>query len=238
MKKLFLGFALVAQIFAQDILKVGTSPGYAPFEYMKDGKIVGFDMDLVEEIAKILDIKVEFVAIEFDGLINALKAGKIDVIASGMNETPQRAKSVDFSNSYYNGVNYYVKLKENTNINSLEDLSKGAKLGAQLGTLQADEVSKIKGVKPYLNSELIVFVLATVNKKIDGFVLDAAVAKGYINTYPELSVFAKTPILGDGVSFAFAKGNTKLKDDFNNALKILKDNGTYVKLLQKYDLDN
>lgn len=238
MKKLLLSIALVAQIFAQDILKVGTAPGYAPFEYYENDKLVGFDIDLVNEIAKILDIKIEYKTMEFDGLINALKAGKIDAIAAGMNETEQRAKSVEFSKPYYSGMNYFVKLKDNDKFNSIEDLEKGAILGAQIGTLQAEELNNIKGVKPYLNSELIVFVLATLNKKIDGFLLEAAVAKGYMKTYPELVVFAKKEIKGNGTSFAFNKGNTKLRNDFNKALDILKENGTYLKLLQKYNLDN
>lgn len=238
MKKLLLSFALISQIFAQDILKIGTTSGYAPFEYIQNDELVGFDIDLVNEIAKILDIKIEYKVMDFDGLINALKAKKIDVIAAGMNKTEQRAKSVEFSNPYYLGMNYFVKLKDNDKFNNIEDLEKGAIFGAQIGTLQAEELSNIKGVKPYLNAELIVLVLATINKKIDGFLLEAAVAKGYMESYPELKVFAKKEIKGSGASFAFDKGNTKLKDDFNKALDILKENGTYLKLLKKYNLDN
>lgn len=238
MKKLLLSFALISQIFAQDILKVGTTSGYAPFEYIQNDELVGFDIDLVNEIAKILNIKIEYKVMDFDGLINALKAKKIDVIAAGMNKTEQRAKSVEFSNPYYLGMNYFVKLKDNDKFNNIEDLEKGAIFGAQIGTLQAEELSNIKGVKPYLNAELIVLVLATTNKKIDGFLLEAAVAKGYIKNYPELKVFAKKEIKGSGASFAFDKGNIKLRDDFNKALDILKENGTYLKLLKKYNLDN
>lgn len=238
MKKLLLSFALISQIFAQDVLKVGTTSGYAPFEYYENDELVGFDIDLVNEIAKILDIKIEYKVMDFDGLINALKAKKIDVIAAGMNKTEQRAKSVEFSNPYYLGMNYFVKLKDNDKFNNIEDLEKGAIFGAQIGTLQAEELSNIKGVKPYLNAELIVLVLATINKKIDGFLLEAAVAKAYMKSYPKLKVFAKKEIKGSGASFAFDKGNIKLRDDFNKALDILKENGTYLKLLKKYNLDN
>lgn len=237
MKKIIIAIFLATGLFAQEVYKVGTSPGYPPFEFIKDGKISGFDIDLVEEIAKVLNIKVEFVPIEFDGLIAAIKAKKIDLIASGMNKTPAREKNVEFSKPYYESVNYYVKLKDNDKLNSLADLSNGAKIGAQLGTLQAEEISKIKGVKPFLNAEHMVFILATINKKIDGFILEAAVAKGYMKNYPELSVFAKSTIEGEGVCLAFYKGNTKLRDDFDNAIQVLKDNGTYQKLLEKYELN-
>lgn len=236
MKKIIIAIFLATGLFAQNIYKVATSSGYPPFSYAKDGEFVGFDVDLINEVAKILNIKVEFMPIEFDGIIAAIKAGKIDVSPS-MSETPARAKNVEFSKPYYESINYYVKLEDNDKLNSLKDLSNGAKIGAQLGTLQADEISAIKGVKPFLNPEHMVFILATINKKIDGFILEAAVAKGYMKNYPELKVFATTSLKSSGVCMAFKKGNTKLRDDFDNAIQILKDNGTYQKLLEKYELN-
>lgn len=237
MKKLFIVMLLMLGLSANEVYKVGLSPGYPPFEFIKDGKISGFDVDLVNEIAKKLNIKVEFVSMEFDGLIAAIKAGKIDIIASGMNKTPEREKNVEFSIPYFESMNYYVKLQDNDKINSLQDLEKGATIGAQIGTIQANEISKIKGVKPYLNAEHMVFILATLNKKIDGFILESAVAKGYMKNYPNFSVFAKTKIEGDGVCIAFQKGNLELKNKFDNAIKELKTDGTYQKLLDKYELN-
>lgn len=237
MKKIFIIMLLVLGLSANEVYKVGLSPGYPPFEFIKNGEIMGFDVDLVKEIAKDLDIKVEFVPMEFDGLIAAIKAGKIDIIASGMNKTPEREKNVEFSIPYYQSLNYYVKLKDNDKINSIKDLEKGAQIGAQIGTIQATEISKLKGVKPYLNAEHMVFILATINKKIDGFILESAVAKGYMKQYPNFSVFAKTQIEGDGVCIAFKKGNLELKNKFDASIKKLKDNGTYQKLLEKYELN-
>ncbi|EOH9743587.1 transporter substrate-binding domain-containing protein, partial [Campylobacter jejuni] len=68
-------------------LKVGTTPNYKPFNYKENSKLTGFDTDLVEEIAKKNGIKVVWVETNFDGLIPALKAGKIDMIASAMSAT-------------------------------------------------------------------------------------------------------------------------------------------------------
>lgn len=236
MKKLFLILLMAFSIFAQDTLKIATSLNFPPFEYMKNGEYIGFNIDLVNEIGKVLNKKIEFVPMDFDAVIVAIKSGKIDA-SPNMSETPERAKSVDFSIPYFSGMNYYVKLKDNKKLNSLKDLEKGAVIGARLGTLQADEISKIKGVTPYLNPENIVFVLATLGKKIDGFILENSTAKRFIKDYPQLEVFAQTKPNTKGVCFALKKGNTKLKSELDKAIEILKSNGTYQKLLEKHELN-
>ena len=78
-------------------LIVGTNAEYSPFEFKKDGKITGFDYDLMEEIAKEAGIKIQWQEMSFDGLIPALKAGKINAIISGMTATEERKKAVDFT---------------------------------------------------------------------------------------------------------------------------------------------
>ena len=86
-------------------LVVGLSADYAPYEFhvIEDGqdKIVGFDVSLAEEIADELDVELEIKEMDFDALITALPAGKIDLIISGMNPTEKRKKAVDFSEIYY-----------------------------------------------------------------------------------------------------------------------------------------
>lgn len=222
-------------LFAQEVYKVGTGYDYPPFDYMENGEIVGFEIDLVRAVAKELGIKVEPVTMPFDGLIAALKVGKIDIISAGMSNTPQRAKSVEFTKSIFDSKNYYLKLKGNDKINSLDDLSKGAIIGAKIGTLQADEISSLKGVKPYLNEEYIVLINSTLNGKIDGFVMEEPVAKSYMKKYPSLEVFATSSV--EGMSLAFKKGNTKLRDDFDKTIEKFKQDGTYLKLLEKYNLN-
>lgn len=222
-------------LFAQEVYKVGLSPDFPPFEYMENGEIIGFEIDLVREIAKDLNIQIELVPMSFDGLIAAIKVGKIDIIASGMTYTPKRAKNVEFSIPIIESENHYIKLKSNKNLNSLKDLEKGAILGAQVGTLQADEISTIKGVKPFLNPEYMPLILSTLSGKIDGFVLESAVAKSYTKNYDDFEVFAKTPIAG--TCLAFKKGNIKLRDDFDKTIEKFKKDGTYSKLLEKYNLN-
>ena len=75
-------------------LVVGTSADYPPYEFHKeiDGKdtIVGFDIDIAKEIAKDMGVEVEIKDMDFDGLLVASQAGKVDLVIAGMNPTPER----------------------------------------------------------------------------------------------------------------------------------------------------
>ena len=109
MKKVFLVLTLV--IFGlvscgkkdsgQKKLRVGLNAVFAPFEYIENGQVAGFDVDMINEIGKNLGYEVEIIDQSFDGLIPALKAGKIDIIVSGMSSTEERKKSVDFTDDYF-----------------------------------------------------------------------------------------------------------------------------------------
>lgn len=233
MKKIIVLLVFVMQIFAQDVIKVGIDPAYAPFGYIKDGKAYGFDIDLVRQMAKVLNVDVEFIPMDFDGLIGALKLKKIDMIASGLRNTPQRAKSVEFSEFYYISSNYFLKQSSRTDIVDTNGLT----IGAQIGSIQADIIARLKDVKPFLNADTSNLILALVGGKIDSVLVDKTVAKGYLRNYKNLVVFKKTEEKTDGLSFAFAKGNTKLRDSFNKALKVVKDNGIYDELIKKYDME-
>lgn len=80
---------------------MGTNAEFEPFEYLQNGEIVGFDVDLMEEIAKYMGKEIEWKNISFDGLLPALQAKKLDVIIAGMTATEERKKFVNFSQIYY-----------------------------------------------------------------------------------------------------------------------------------------
>ena len=104
-------------------LKIGTAANYPPFEYVDEqNKITGFDMDLVAELAKRAGFEYKIVNMSFDGLIPALKTGKIDAVASAMSATDDRRKSIDFTQAYYATENIYLRAKGNDAIASKESL--------------------------------------------------------------------------------------------------------------------
>ncbi|MGL4687335.1 MAG: transporter substrate-binding domain-containing protein, partial [Fusobacteriaceae bacterium] len=100
-------------------LYVGTNAEFEPFEYLDNGKIVGFDMELIEEVAKIIKMDVKIENMSFDGLLPALQMKKVDVIIAGMTASEDRKKFVGFSDPYYTAKQVLI-VREDSTINSLD----------------------------------------------------------------------------------------------------------------------
>ena len=133
---------------APKVLKVGTEPTFAPFEFQKEGskEFDGFDMDLIRAIGKQLNMKVEILNMGFDALIPAINAGNIDVAIAGMSITPDRQKAVDMSDPYYVSGLVVVVGKDNAAVKSVNDLNdKG--IAVQIGTTGAERAAKVPGAK-------------------------------------------------------------------------------------------
>ncbi len=103
----------LVQIKQRGKLLVGTEPTFPPFEFVDESnQIVGFDLDIANELAKRLGVKVEVVSLPFDSLIPALQQGKIDMVIAGMTITEDRAKVVDFSKPYFEANQAIVVRKD------------------------------------------------------------------------------------------------------------------------------
>lgn len=234
MKKIFLALFITLFAYANEVVKVGISANYAPFDMMVDGKLSGFDVDLVNEISKVANIKIEFVNMSFDGLIPSLVAGKINMIASGMSISERRMKNCDFSNPYFFGKTMYLKRKGDT-FTTKEDL-KGVKTGVKLGTIQENTARKL-GANVILHEDSAVVVMSLVNKQIDAVVFDSFVAKKFMVKNPEIESFYEENDGALGFAFAFAKDKNKdLIDIINKALEEVKASGKYDELIKKYGL--
>ena len=221
------------QIKDAGVLKVGTSAEYSPYEFHKvvDGedKIVGFDDFLVQEIAKDMGVKVEYEDMDFDGLLGALQADKVDIVLAGMTPDEKRKKSVDFSDIYYTNSNVCIvaKGKEDT-IKKSEDL-KDLKVGVQKGISDATQLKKI----PDLMLELQ-------NGKIDVIVTGKAVAEINVKKYDNIAIGNTT--VGDEVAETSAAAikksgngvdNTSFVKSVNDTIKRLQDSGDMDKYMQE-----
>jgi ABC-type amino acid transport/signal transduction systems, periplasmic component/domain len=244
MKKIFLMITLV--IFGiiscgkkdngEKKLRVGLNAVFAPFEYVENGQVTGFDVDLINEIGKNLGYKVEIIDQSFDGLIPALKAGKIDIIVSGMSSTEERKKSVDFTDDYFVSKETYIRKKGNAAVTPAT-LS-GKKIGVQLGTIQEIEAKEIKGATVVPNESTVNTILDLKAGKIDVIILEKAVAQEYMKKNPEMEIFDEKPAK-IGTAMALDKGkNQELIKQINDELKKMKENGKYNELIKKYGLEN
>src|SRR6266545_575635 len=127
----------LAAIKKAGVIKVGTSADYPPFESVDaNGNKVGFDVDLMTEIAKRLDIKLEWVDMPFDSLIAAVQEGKIDASISAFNYSEERDQMIDFSDAYYTSEDAFTVADGFAGaISDPQDVAK-YKVGVQTGTTQ------------------------------------------------------------------------------------------------------
>ena len=233
------------QIKDAGVLKVGTSAEYSPYEFHKvvDGedKIVGFDDFVVQEIAKDMGVKVEYEDMDFDGLLGALQADKVDIVLAGMPPDEKRKKSVDFSDIYYTNSNVCIvaKGKEDT-IKKSEDL-KDLKVGVQKGTTQADYVTNTLGISDATQLKKIPdLMLELQNGKIDVIVTGKAVAEINVKKYDNIAIGNTT--VGDEVAETAAAAikksgngvdNTSFVKSVNDTIKRLQDSGDMDKYMQE-----
>ncbi|MGF6907684.1 basic amino acid ABC transporter substrate-binding protein [Fusobacterium sp. PH5-44] len=241
MKKSFIKIVLLLSLlvssfsFTSTKLYVGTNAEFEPFEYLKDGKIVGFDIELMEEVSKLIGKEIEVKNLAFDGLLPALQSKKIDIIIAGMTATDDRKKFVNFSDAYYSSEQMIVLNKESdVNIKNFEELS-GKQVGVVLGFTGDIAVSKVKDAKVVRFNGTGEAVMALKSKRVDVIVLDAEPAKKYAAQNEEL-IIKETEVAKEEYAIAIRKDDPALLEEINKALSTLKENGKYAELMKKYDL--
>ncbi|AJC74367.1 ABC transporter substrate-binding protein [Pseudothermotoga hypogea DSM 11164 = NBRC 106472] len=236
--KVFLSVLLLISfvLFARTVT-VGTSADFPPFEYIENGQFVGFDMDLMREIAKIAGFELKFVDMSFDSLIPALRAGQIDVAAAAMTITEERKKVVDFSMPYWS-ADQSIIVKADSDF-TITVLFGKYRIGVQTGTtgdLWCTENLVQKGLLPERNLKRYdTFILALsdlLNGNIDAIVLDSPVANRFAATKPVKVV--GIIVTGEQYGIAVRKGNKELLDKINQALKTLIETGKINELIDKY----
>ena len=221
---------------APKVLRVGTEPTFAPFEFQKEGSkdFDGFDMDLIRAIGKQLNMKVEIQNMGFDALIPAINAGNIDAAIAGMSITPDRQKAVDMSDPYYASGLVVVVNKDNEAVKSVKDLdNKG--IAAQIGTTGAERAAKVPGAKvKNFNTNSEVF-LELKNKGVDAVIIDKPVAEYYLaqGGGKETAKIVGETMEAESYGISLKK-NSPLTAKINKALLDLKKNGEYDKLYEKW----
>ena len=231
-------FMLVISSFTfakgQGKLIVGTdATEFQPFEYIENGEITGFDIELMKEIGKVLKREVEFKNISFAGLLPALQVGKLDAVIAGLTVTEERKKHVNFSQSYYTSKQLIIVNKNNNKIKSLDDLE-GYKVGVVLGCtgdlLGTEMKDKIELNRYNTTSECII---ALNYNKIDAIILDSEPAKNFVKHNKDLRLIDNNAA-SEEYAIAIGMKNKKLLEDINYGLETLKENGIYNKLSEKY----
>jgi len=221
---------------ADGVLTVGTNAEFPPFEYVDDnGEPDGFDIALIKAIGEKLGVEVEVENMEFASLVSSI-GSKIDVAIAGMTVTEERQQSVDFSDAYYEAVQYVI-LPEGSEIATAQDLE-GKTIGVQLGTtgdfIATDDIADTT-VQQY--NKGVDAVNDLINGRVDCVIIDKNPALVFA------SKFEGQLVALDGAQFDFGteeyaialpNGDADLAEKINAALAEIKADGTFDELVQTY----
>lgn len=221
-------------------LLIATSPDFPPFENLENGEMVGLDIEIGKAVAEKLGLEPEFVSLQFDSILTAVAAGtQADVGISGLTVDPERAKTVDFSDSYYVDDLSVAVMKNNADItadNADDALNKeGVVIAVQSGTSGETYVKENypkATVQPYGNSTDAFAALQS--GQANAVCTNKAVVERMLaNAYTDAQV-VKSIATGEEYAVAVAQENKALTAAINKALEELQADGTIDALVAKY----
>ena len=228
--------AAVSEAVADGVLTVGTNAEFPPFEYVgDDGEADGFDIALIKAVGEKMGVEVQVENMEFASLVSSI-GNKIDIAIAGMTVNAEREETVDFSEPYYDAVQY-VLLPEGSDIATADDLV-GKTIGVQLGTTGDIIATDIEGTTVSSYNKGVDAVNDLVNGRVDCVIIDKNPALVFADKFKDNGIVAV-----DGAQFNFEleqyaiampKGDTALADAINNAIEELKADGTFDELVKTY----
>ena len=222
----------------KELFRVGLEADYAPFNWTQmdssngavkiDGSpeyAGGYDVEIAKKIAEGLDRELVIVKIEWDGLVLALQANKIDAIIAGMSPTEDRKETIDFSDNYYKSdlVMVVKKGSKYENATSIQDFS-GAKITAQLNTFHYTVIDQIKGVKKETAMDTFPVMRVAVESGIlDGYVSErpeavSAVSANKNFAFVEFTDGFETSDDDTAIAVGIRKGDDELRNKINEVL--------------------
>lgn len=222
----------------KETLIMATNAEFPPYEYHEGQGIVGIDAEIAAAIAEKLGYNFQIEDMAFDSIIPAVTSGKASFGMAGMTVTPDRQKSVDFSDSYATGIQVVI-VKEDSAITTADDLlAEGANhvVGVQTGTtgdIYASGDIEEKGLgKIDRYNKGADAVQALVTGKVDCVIIDKEPAKAFVEANEGLKIL-DTEYAVEDYAICFAK-DSELTEKVNGALKELIADGTVQKIIDKY----
>lgn len=221
-----------------DTYTVVSDNSFIPFEFMEDGELVGFDIELITALAEEVGFEFEGGEISttnFDGIIPGLQTGQFEIAIAGIGITEERAEKIDYTDPYYeSGLRIGVHI-DNEDINSMEDLE-GKTIATRLGSTSSAYLKEnVPDAEINEYEQLDQVYLAVENGSVDAVVYDVPNVEYYIATVGE----GKLKAVGDtyqaeNYGIAITPGNEDLVAAMNEALQTLRDNGTYDEIHEKW----
>lgn len=228
---------------AQNSLRIGIEAAYPPFaSKTPDNAIVGFDYDIGQAVCAEMKVRCDWIEQEFDGLIPALKVKKVDAVISSMSITPERMKSVDFTDRYYR-IPARLVFRKGSGVSEIPAQLKGKRIGVQRATnfdRYVTEKFAPAGAEVIRYGSQNEIFLDLLGGRLDATMASSVVIDESLLKRPEGKDFefvgpnfVEEQYFGTGIGIAVRK-NDPLANRFNQALATLRANGTYDRIRQKY----
>jgi polar amino acid transport system substrate-binding protein len=219
-------------LIKQGQLLVGTDTPYPPFEIGQPPDISGYDIEVLNEVAKRLKLDVTYQDTSFDTIFRDLGQGKFDVVAAASTILPDRERTVDFSDPYYLTPQSLL-VAEGSDIATVDDLG-GKTVGAQDGTtgeFYGQDETDASQVRGYPEGPDAINALKA--GQVDAVIIDFAVAQDAVKKSGGIEVAQKI-VTNELYGFPVAEDNDGLREQINSALSEMKKDGTFDRLYQKY----
>ena len=225
---------LNARTIKEGVLTIATEGTYAPFSYYDDkNELKGYDVDIAREVAKKLNLKIEFLTAPWDAMLAAFDAGKADAVFNQVSVTDERKKKYDYAQPYTVVHGAIITHKDNDDIKSFDDL-KGKK-NADSATSNWAKVAASYGAQNVTVDSFSKSMELLVSKRVDTVVRDNIVFYDFIKQRPGAPV--KIAAEGNDTDYTapiVQKGNTELAEQISKAIEELKNEGKLAEISIRY----
>ena len=225
---------LNAKTIKEGVLTIATEGTYAPFSYYDDkNELKGYDVDIAREVAKKLNLKIEFLTAPWDAMLAAFDAGKADAVFNQVSITDERKKKYDYAQPYTVVHGAIITHKDNDDIKSFDDL-KGKK-NADSATSNWAKVAASYGAQNVTVDSFSKSMELLISKRVDTVVRDNIVFCDFIKQRPGAPV--KIAAEGSDTDYTapiVQKGNTELADQISKAIEELKNEGKLAEISIRY----
>lgn len=234
---LALGLGSTAAFAQTPSVNVATDPSFVPFEMMdpESGEMIGFDMDIINEVADRAGFEVNLTTMEFSGIIPAVQTGSQEIAIAGTTITDERAEVVDFSDPYYDSGLQIIVRADNDDVESIEDLeglSIATKIGSTSYNFLQEELGDNADITPYPGTADM--YMALLGRNVDAVFYDAPNVAYFAQTRGEGRAKVVGPLYeGQQYGIVFHKGSEWLEPT-NEALAAMREDGTYDEIFEKW----
>ncbi|WP_422822464.1 transporter substrate-binding domain-containing protein [Vreelandella azerica] len=232
-----LGGSTLAMAQDMPVVNVATDPSFVPFEMMdtETGEMIGFDMDMINEIAERAGFEVNLTTMEFSGIIPAVQTGSQEIAIAGVTITEERAEIVNFSDPYYDsGLRIIVRANNEdvATIDDLEGMTIGTKIGSTSYDFLQDKFGDDADITPYPGTSDM--YMALLGRNVDAAFYDAPNVAYFSQTRGKDRTKVVGPLYeGQQYGIVFNKGSEWV-EPANEALAAMREDGTYDEIYTKW----